>query len=415
MNQNLVVHPATSGAISLKFTRASVVSVTVVGIDVVLKTADGVQHLLQGLALRAMAEPLLRLAFSDGTVDAATLTGEAGSVVLVDAISRTFETKHEPVKDDGAAPEQPADPASASSSAEPTRPEPANPATSGTTPIALGAELTTHTEFTSNAAERLLILSVERSSATSTAAPGTPTLPPPPVLEAVQLNIKSALYNVTGQDIAPAGNSSGGNGGNAITGSGGAAQSATDRSAAAQAAPEQIVGTAGDDIIRGDGGRGMGNGFARILEIDIQGKSAVTLQSVTISGLPAEWSVVGATHVGTSWVVDLPPEGTASADAKLTVMIQYPVAADAIAFSPNSFDITIAVRGQMDDKDIGGILVLPAIVRDVNGPADLLYSDSAGHAGLAKRPLSPRACRSCGPPVGGHRLERPFGRPQPVR
>ena len=65
MNQNLVVHPATSGAISLKFTRASVVSVTVVGIDVVLKTADGVQHLLQGLALRAMAEPLLRLVGAD--------------------------------------------------------------------------------------------------------------------------------------------------------------------------------------------------------------------------------------------------------------------------------------------------------------------------------------------------------------
>ncbi|GAA4018580.1 beta strand repeat-containing protein [Actimicrobium antarcticum] len=376
MNKNLVIHPTANGAVSLNFTRASVVSVTVVGVDVILQTADGVQHLLQGLALRAMAEPLLRVVFSDATVDAATLTGESGSVELVDAISRTFETKKDRVPDNAAAPDQPAETASAATSADDVRPEPTPPVASGMAPIALGAELTTTSEFTSNAPERLLILSIDRSTSSGTSSPGNPS-PPPPLPEAVQLTVKGVVYNVTGQDISPG---SSGVSGNMITGSGGAARAATDRSAEAQAAPELIVGTSGDDIIRGDGGRAMGSGFARLLDIDITGRSAVTVQSVTISGLPPGWIITGAVQSGTSWLVTLPAD--ASATGRLTVMIQYPVAFDAAAFTPATFDLRIAVVGQMDGKDIGGLLILPAIVRDVNGAADMLYSDASGRAGV---------------------------------
>jgi hypothetical protein len=87
---------------------------------------------------------------------------------------------------------------------------------------------------------------------------------------------------------------------------------------------------------------------------------------VTISGLPTDWIIVGANHVGATWVVDLPAGAAAQVDTRLTLMIQYPVAADGAVFPPTTFDLTIAVRGQMDGKDIGG----------------LLYSDAAGHSGV---------------------------------
>ncbi|NDP59691.1 MAG: calcium-binding protein, partial [Oxalobacteraceae bacterium] len=372
MKRNLIIHPSSSGGVTLNFSRASVVSVSVVGVDVVLRTADGAQHLLQGLALRAMAEPLLRVVFSDGAIDAALLTGESGSVELVDAISRTFESKHDPLKERAPAPDEPADTVAIATGSDESRPEPVT-APGGIAPIALGAELTTKTDFTSSATERLMVMSIDRASAAST-SPGNPIVPPPP--ESLQLNVKGVVYNVTGQDV------SAGSGGSNITGSGGAAQAATDRSPQAQAAPEQIIGTSGNDVIRGDGGRGMGSGFARLLDIDIQGKSAVTLQSVTISGLPSDWIVTGATRAGATWIVDLPAGATAETASKLTVMIQYPVAADGVAFTPSTFNLSIAIRGQMDGKDVGGVLVLPAIVRDVNGASDMLYSDAAGRAGV---------------------------------
>ena len=47
-------------------------------------------------------------------------------------------------------------------------------------------------------------------------------------------------------------------------------------------------------------------------------------------------------------------------------------------------------------------------------PSEAARRDSAGHAGMVERPFSSRAGRARRPPVGGHRLGRPAGRPRPV-
>ena len=51
------------------------------------------------------------------------------------------------------------------------------------------------------------------------------------------------------------------------------------------------------------------------------------------------WVIVGAKQDGAKWIVELPAGG--SATSKLSVMIQYPVAADSANFSPSTFNLTI--------------------------------------------------------------------------
>ena len=77
----VVIHAATAdAAIKLALSRASVAKVQVAGVDLVLVMADGTQHVFQGAALRALADPDFKLLFSDGAVEASTLIAQAGPV-----------------------------------------------------------------------------------------------------------------------------------------------------------------------------------------------------------------------------------------------------------------------------------------------------------------------------------------------
>ena len=254
-----VIHSPVVGATSLNFSRASVVKVSVVGVDVVLQTSDGSQHFLRGLALQAMADPSLKVAFSDISVDAASLISASGKVEMKDASTRTLEHADEvklakPVP----AAESSDEPSAKAEEAKPT----AAAATEGMTPPALGAELTQKAELIPEMRSQVLVLNTSSASATNNSPPAAPGLPPPPP-EAQRLSVKGLVYNVTGQDVSSTAT------GSTITGSGGSARSATDRSPEAQSAREQILGTNGADVIRGDGGRNMGGGFARRLGIDV--------------------------------------------------------------------------------------------------------------------------------------------------
>jgi Ca2+-binding RTX toxin-like protein len=366
MAARTVIHSPAVGITTLAISRASVVKVSIVGVDVVLQAADGSQHFLRGLALQAMTDPTLKVVFSDGSVDAASLISASGKVEMKDVSTRTLENPPDTTEVKPATPE---------ASTDEPRPEPkVAVAVEGMTPPALGAELTQKAELIPEMRSQIMVLNTSSASGINSSppvAPGTTTPPPP---EASRISVKGLVYNVTGQDVSQS------DSGSTITGSGGAARAATDRSAEAQSARELITGTSGNDTIRGDGGRGMGNGFARMLDIDISGKTTVTVKSVEISGLPSDWLIVGAKQDGAKWIVELPVGGAAT--SKLSVMIQYPVAADSSSFSPSTFSLTIAVVGEVGGETINGQLVIPAIVRDVNGPADMAYTDSSGKEGI---------------------------------
>ena len=372
------IHSPAVGTTSLNVARSSVVKVAVVGVDVVLQTSDGSQHFLRGLALQAMTDPSLKVVFSDMSVDATSLISIAGKVEIKDVSTRTLEFADE-VKLAKAVTtsEISEDAANKSEDAKPTA-----AAAEGITPPALGAELTQKAQLIPEMRSQIMVLNTSNAISSNSSPPSAPGLPPPPP-EAQRLSVKGAVYNVTGQDVSetPIGST--------ITGSGGSARSATDRSPEAQSAREQILGTNAADVIRGDGGRNMGGGFARMLEIDISGRSAVTVKSVEVSGLPPGWTLGGAKLVGAAsggerWVVDLPTDaaGNTSAASKLQLMIQYPVAGDTAGFTPITFNLIISVVGTVGGEAMNGQIVLPAIVRDVNSPADMVYTDASGKAGV---------------------------------
>ena len=88
----VVIHAPTGDAtIKLALSRAAVAKVQVAGVDLVLVMADGTQHVFQGAALRALADPDFKLQFQDGAVEASTLITQAGPVNITDTLLRTIE------------------------------------------------------------------------------------------------------------------------------------------------------------------------------------------------------------------------------------------------------------------------------------------------------------------------------------
>jgi len=387
MPSNFVVHPLPTGSeVVLGFAKALVQHTSVSGVDVVLTLADGTQHLLQGLALRLMTDNKLRLVFTDTRIDGASVFGESGKVILTDVVTRTAAVgSAAPAgkpsgdatakKDDAAAA-----PAAASADTpqqdDAPRPTPAPPP-SGLTPSDGSGKSAQEASYTSAPAPLPppQVILPPSASASSTPTPaGNNNPPPPPPPPAATVTVGFNVHNVIGQELSTQ------DGKTTITGSGGIAASATDHTASIQAASEQITGTAGDDVINGDGGSSMGTGFARVLEIQLSAKDALVVTSVVLTGLPSGMIPVGATQVGSGWELKLPADLAATGNL-LTVMLQYPVASDDSAFSPSTFGLTIAATGTVDGEAISGQLVLPVIVRDVRTAADIEYSVS-GQAGL---------------------------------
>ena len=383
MADKLIVHALPAGGdIVLGFAKASVQSIGVSGVDVVLTLADGTQHVVQGLALRLMTDTSLRLVFTDTRVDGANVLGDTGKVILADVVTRTAsagsaggndDPKHPASKDD-AAPDSPSTPAD-SPAEEAPRPAPAPVA--GLTAVDLNGKSSQEASYQGDPAPApppQIILTQSASSSSPSAPPGNNNPPPPPPPPAAAVSISFNAHNVTGQTQTTL------DGKTVITGSGGVAASATDHSPTVQAAREQIAGTIGDDIIYGDGGSDMGPGFARVLEIQLSAKNALEVSSVTLTGLPTGFIPVGATQQGSSWELKLPSDLAANGNL-LTVMLQYPVASDDSAFNATPFNLSITASGTMDGKTISGQLVVPAIVRDVQSASDMDYKVS-GQTGL---------------------------------
>ncbi len=358
---------AFSGAVSLPVPRAAIVKVAVAGIDLVLTTADGKAWVLQGAALRVAAEPGFRIQLGDGALDGQTLLAEAGKVEFSDAVSRSVQKDAPPdVERRERQPDVAADEA-------PSRP----PAPSGMVATSLGAELTG--EASMAAPERpVTIVTVGngdfKQPPTPTAGTPSPPVAPPAPPEPERLSVRASMVNVVDQQ-----KSDNPGGGQNIVGGGGTAQSANDRSSIMQVRSELIEGTAGDDQIRGDGAGGMGNGWARWIEIDTSGRGEVNVRGITLTGLPSGYEIVGAKRVGTGWQLDLPDDPTAATSVR--AMVRYAVAADG-SHSPQEFMLGVKVLGVLNGEPIDTLLQVPVMVRDVRSAADMDYTDAQGRAGL---------------------------------
>ena len=359
--------PAFTGAVSLPVPRAAITKVAVAGIDLVITTADGQAWVLQGAALRVAAEPGFRIQLADGALDGQALLAEAGKVDISEAVSRSVQKDAPPDVDRRERPPEVA------ADEAPSRP----PAASGMVATSLGAELTG--EASMAAPERpVTIVTVGQGEFRQPPSPsaGTPSPPiaPPPPPEPERLSVRASMVNVVDQQKSdnPAG-------GQNIVGGGGTAQSANDRSSIMQVRSELIEGTTGDDQIRGDGAGGMGNGWARWIEIDISGRGEVLVMGVTLSGLPGNYEIVGAKRVGTGWQLDLPDDPAAATSVR--AMVRYAVAADG-SNAPREFMLGVKVKGVLNGEPLETQLQVPVMVRDVRSAADLEYTDAQGRAGL---------------------------------
>jgi Ca2+-binding RTX toxin-like protein len=377
MPSQIFVHtlPA-SGQFSLPVSKSVIQAVTVAGVDVVFTLRDGSRHVVQGLALRAMTDPTLRILLVDANIDGASLIQATGKIhldaiiskaVTSDVMSASQEKKAEAqshADDTRGDLDRRAQQREAHESDEHVRQAPAPDA-------GLTQETRTHKddsdskfhETNPDKSQSILIISPSTSSAGTGGGSGSP---PPPVSVA-RITVASQLHNVEGLSYATV------NGKTEITGSGGAAHSATDFSPTVQAAREAITGSTQDDVIRGDGGSGMGSGFARVIDIQLSGRSEVTVTSVTLSGLPPGFVPVGATQENGAWTLALPTDLAASGN-QFSVTIQYPVAADDQPFSPTTFELKVSASGLMNGESIAGELTIPAIIQDVTSPADMVYS-----------------------------------------
>ena len=367
----LIVHAANGDApIKLGIGRSGVAKLGIVGVDLILTLSDGTQHVFQGMALRAMLPGSAQIQFSDGVVDATALIAEAGRVNVSDAVSRTIEKM----------PEQSAQAESSSEprSEDPPPPDAKLPTPGGLTPVELGADLTTKAQASSDAQSPavMMMMPPPPSSPSAGSGSGAGKVPPPPTPPVDKPAIVLTFSNITGQTVTEAAG-----GGLNIVGSGGAAQSATDLSASAQAASEVITGSSGDDVIYGDGGQGMGTGWARQMKIDIGGRKPVEVQEITVRGLPADFELMGATKLGQDWSVTLPVDPTQRGNS-FGMKLAWQVAPDGTPFEAKEFTLVVSVTGMMDGKIIRGDFNQPVLFRDVTSAADMEFTTALGKPGV---------------------------------
>ena len=388
-NQIIIHDVPDSGNVSLPFLKGRLMRVDVLGADLMLVTQDGTQHVLRDFMLRMLTQPSLKVLFGGSAVPAADLFASVGKLdfsklvqhLSLNATSSTATTSAEPASPPPTtAPEtNPLDDA-APKAAQHTSPAPAPEG------VALQLPSATPQPQASAAASESpqppppsqptsgRYSSPPSPPAVAAAPPAEPNPPAPPPPPPETITFDASWFNVTGLS------SSTQDGKTLITGSGGSPRSATDFSPDAQSEREIILGTSGDDIIVGDNPAQLGTGYARVLDLQLSAKSALVVNQLSIAGLPNGFTVVGATNSGNVWNVTL-PDDFAAAGNHTRLVLQYAVAADGPPFSAAPMALTISASGKMDGVDIQGVRVIPGVLQDVQGPADMVYSVS-GREGM---------------------------------
>lgn len=377
LQSSVVVHQIPDGGVAqLPITKAAIKGVSISGTDMVLTLADGSQHLLRDFALKVALQPQLQLNLGGQVLSGKDLMKLVGKVDLSEATARVVQSPGS--SDDAPAPAPDAKKKASATDAEAADPKAASPDPADATPkpsqppapegIAK-AELTSpggkDADFRNETPTTLAPPPMVQGSPSAPSGNNNPPPPPPPPPDTI--GIKAVWTNVAGQTTSQA------DGKAVITGAGGSPRSGTDPTPSIQGEREQILGTTADDRIIGDGASALGQGWARVITINLSGRLDLTVKSVEITGLPDNFTVTGATPSAGGWRLDLPADLAANGN-RLQVTVQYPIAADGSPFSPSTFDITLKATGTMDGKDIEGSRIIPATLRDVQEPGDMAYS-----------------------------------------
>ena len=353
--------------------RAELKSVSVVGADMVLTKQDGSIILLKGLALEAVVgDGATRVVFKDGAVPAQSLLGEVGEVTLDRSIaarktivSNDVESDNRPVTpNQNPSPQPEAVKISKSTAVQMPDADSTRPATGEAPAVPPPPPPPTP------------ILEARK------APPPTPAVPPAmaapdavPFIETPpELSIR--LLNIAGQSSSEV------DGVTNIFGTGGTPVSALVSTPEAQAAPESILGTEGDDRIVADDPALMGGGFAKVMEIQSEARANAKLASIRITGMPDGFEIVGGTQDGDAWEVEV-TEGNKIGDTGVRLVVRYPVDPDREHFQSKEFRMQVEATLE---RSTGGVLVgkdeFSAILRDVKTAEDASYEDADGNPGL---------------------------------
>ncbi len=375
IQSSVVVHQIPDGgSVQLPITKGSIKSVSISGTDMVLTLADGSRHLLRDFALKVALQPQLQLNLGGQTISGKDLMKLVGKVDLSEASARVVQTPggsteapaEDPKKQPTKAEDAPADTKAAAADNHDATPKPSNPpAPEGLAKAELSTASSKDADFKSEATPTLAPPPAVAGTPSTPPSNNNPPPPPPPPPDTI--GIKAVWTNVAGQTTSQA------DGKTVITGAGGSPRSGSDPTPAIQGEREQILGTTADDRIIGDGASALGQGWARVITINLSGRLDLTVKSVEITGLPDNFTVTGATPSAGGWRLDIPADLAANGN-RLQVTVQYPIAADGSPFSPSTFDITLKATSTMDGKDIEGSRIIPATLRDVQEPGDMAYS-----------------------------------------
>ncbi|WP_156481357.1 beta strand repeat-containing protein, partial [Herbaspirillum rubrisubalbicans] len=161
----------------------------------------------------------------------------------------------------------------------------------------------------------------------------------------------------------------------------GGAGASNSSSASVQAAAAVISQNAGHQEIFANPGKGVS--FTKLLHLSLVGTGAIT--SLTISGIPASWSIEGATrNADGSYTINLNQYVSNGGANQYDIPLTYPIVAANSSnpiHSSNQMTLTAGVLQGTDTVNL--VSVVTVVVKDVNQPSDLSYIDSGtGKAAL---------------------------------
>jgi Ca2+-binding RTX toxin-like protein len=385
--QAIVVKPGSNGGFRVPVAHADIARVDVVDVDLVIQTKGGARYILPGAGIEAMSDAPPVVSFSDGNLDAAALMQQVGMVdtpnVSIPVMSSI--TEHDPKDSSGPknlhgdGPDQPTPDAvdaqtvqaqaEGQSSAEKVSPL---AVASDSTVEKLVQEISKQVDkLHDKAADPVPVEPYEPQAA---AAPGVGAAPNPVSLTPL---VVISLGNVVGTTTS----------GGTIDGAGasGATTSLDDIGVRdeGQFAGETITGTSGNDTIVADGTAVGGSGhFAKDMSIQISGYFT-KLETLTITGLPADVSIVatGAVHnADGSWTLPITYITDDTASFKLVYDTHEAGSSGNASGVYEDFEMTVTITGYTRGEVFTSTTTLEVQVRDASSAADISVSDGDGAA-----------------------------------
>ncbi len=385
--QAIIVKPGGNGGFRLPVAQADIARVDVVDVDLVIQTKGGVRYILPGAGIEAMSDAPPVVSFSDGNLDAAHLMQQVGVVdtpnVSIPVMSSI--TEHDakdssgPKNLHGDGPEQPSPDATDTRTVE-AQAEGQSSADK-VSPLAVASDSTVEKlvqeigkqvdKLHDKAADPVPVEPYEPQAA---AAPGVGAAPNPVSLTPL---VVISLGNVVGATAS----------GGTIDGAGasGATTSLDDIGVRdeGQFASETIAGTSGNDVIVADGTAVGGTGhFAKEMSIQISGYFT-KLDTLTITGLPADVSIVaaGAVHnADGSWTLPITYITDETASFKLVYNTHETGTSGNASGVYEDFQMTVTITGYTRGEVFTSTTTLEVQVRDASSAADISVGDSNGAA-----------------------------------